>query len=289
MQPATFDQILRQIDTAPTEQRLLIIQEYIRQIHDPEQRAVAESMFLLGQAHQCAQPRQNIVVLIHGIMTHAVWQERLAEKLKEEVNIDAFPIGYDFFDVLKFWCPFFTRQGPINRVERELRVLHEQYPNADISVVAHSFGTYVIAQILSEKVDIKIHRLQLCGSIIPKKYRWDQVKERISGKVLNDAGTRDCWPVMASLLSWGYGASGTFGFKTVLVKDRFYDCGHSDFFGDEHMRKYWIPMLVDGQVVPSEWSKSRPSPGWIIVLLNWLPLKSLIGIGIFTWAISKSI
>lgn len=260
MQPTTFEQILSQIDDAPAEQRLFIIQQYIRQIHDPEQRAVAESMFLLGQAHPIAQPKKNIVVLIHGIMTHAVWQERLAEKLKTEANIDAFPIGYVFFDVVKFWCPFFTRQEPINRVERELRVLHEQYPDANISVVAHSFGTYIMAQILIEKTDIKIHRLQLCGSIISKKYRWDQVRDRISGKVLNDAGTRDYWPVVASLLSWGYGASGTFGFKTALVKDRFYNCGHSDFFKDEHMCKYWIPLLADGQVVQSEWNQSRPSP-----------------------------
>jgi len=98
--------------------------------------------------------------------------------------------------------------------------------------------------------------------------------------VINDAGTSDYWPVLASLLSWGYGASGAFGFKTICVKDRFHDCGHSDFFSDEHMQKYWVPFLVDGQVVTSDWTLSRPTPSKIISFLNWLPLKSFIAIGL---------
>jgi hypothetical protein len=166
---------------------------------------------------------------------------------------------------------------------RELRTLRTKYPNADISIVAHSFGTYIVSQILSEETDIQIHRLQLCGSIISLKYRWDKVVSRITGKVVNDAGTSDYWPVMASLLSWGYGASGVFGFKTISVKDRYHDCGHSDFFSDEHMSKYWVPLLVDGQVVLSDWTSTRPSPGILINLLNWFPFKSAVGVSLLVW------
>ncbi|HUX91727.1 MAG TPA: alpha/beta fold hydrolase [Gallionellaceae bacterium] len=283
----SLEQVRRKIDEAPSEQRLSIIQNFICQIDSPEQRSLAESMFFLGQELSTLQQRENIVVLIHGIMTHAVWQERLMAKLKSEADIVAFPIGYDFLDILRFWCPFFTRKGPIDKVLHQLRVLRSEHPNADISAVAHSFGTYIMSQILLDNTDIKIHRIQLCGSIISRNFQWDQLKGRIKGIVVNDAGSRDYWPVFASLFSWGYGASGTFGFKNVLVKDRFYDCGHSDFFEDEHMRKYWIPLLIDGQVVPSDWSQSRPSPNVVISFLNWLPLKILIAIGIFVWALSK--
>lgn len=286
MQNSTFAQVHVRLENAPAEQHLSIIQEYTRQILDPEQRAIAESVFFLGQANPSAQPQKNIVVLIHGILTHAVWQERLAQRLTTEADIEAFPIGYGFLDVLRFWFPFLTRQGPINKVTRELRTLRTSYPNAKISVVAHSFGTYIMAQILSEETDIQINRLQLCGSIVPEKYRWDKVSSRISGKVINDAGTRDYWPVMASLLSWGYGASGTFGFKTIPVKDRFFNCGHSDFFTDEHMVKYWVPLLIDGQVVPSDWNISRPSPSILTSLLYWLPLKCIILIVVCIWLFS---
>jgi hypothetical protein len=257
------------------------VRRNLEQISDPDQRVLAETMFLLGQALPNVPSKENVVILIHGIKTHAVWQERLAQKLITEAGIEVFPIGYGFLDALSFWCPFFTRKEPINRVLREFRAIRRTYPNANISVVAHSFGTYIMSEILNEETDVEIHRLQLCGSIISLKYRWDKVVSRITGKlVVNDAGTKDYWPVMASLMSWGYGPSGVFGFKTTSVKDRYHDCGHSDFFSDEHMTKYWIPLLLDGQVVLSDWTHSRPSPGIWISFLNWFPLKSLLGLSI---------
>lgn len=275
---SSLELIRQKLKNAPSELHLTIIQNCIRQIVDPEQRKATELMLLLIDALPTTPPKKHIVVLIHGIRTHAVWQERLAQQLASEADIEAFPIGYGFFDIIKFWFPFWIRQSPINRVLRELRTLRTKYRDADISVVAHSFGSYIMANILSEETDIQLHRLQLCGSIISDSYRWDKVSSRISGNVINDAGTRDYWPVMASLTSWGYGASGTFGFKTINVKDRFHDCGHSDFLSDEHMRKYWVPLLIDGQVVTSDWTRSRPSPGIVISLLNWIPLKSIIGL-----------
>ena len=197
MSNSTLEQVQYQLANSPAEQHLSIIKNHIQQITDPEKRAIAENMFLLGQTLPHTQYKQNIVVLIHGIRTHAEWQERLAQKLVIEANIEAFPIGYGYFDAFKFWCPFFTRKEPVNRVLREIRTLRTKYPNANISTVAHSFGTYIVSQILSDETDIQVHRLQLCGSIISLKYRWDKVISRITGNTVNDAGTRDIWPVMA--------------------------------------------------------------------------------------------
>lgn len=275
---APIDQLRQDLASLPPEHHLPAVQAYTRRIADPEERAFAESLFLLGLELPQPPSQKHLVVLIHGIRTHAVWQESLASKLDSIGSIETFPIGYGFLEVLSFLLPGKTREDPIARVARELRTLREKYGNAKISVVAHSFGTYIISRILSEETDIGIYRLQLCGSIIPEKYRWDKVSYRISGVVVNDAGTRDYWPVMASISTWGYGATGTFGFKKASVKDRFHNCGHSDFFNDEHMDKYWVPLLVDGQVVPSTWTPSRRF-SWPISLLNRLPLKT--GLGIF--------
>lgn len=279
----TVEEVRRQLQCAPDAQHLSIIQKNISQITDPKERALLEYMFLLGQTLPVSKTKKHIVVLIHGIRTHAVWQERLAQKLTSDANLETFPIGYGFFDILSFWFPFLTRRGPINRVLRELRTLRIQHSNSDISVVAHSFGTYIMSQILSDETDIRLHRLQLCGSIIPLKYRWDKVTSRINGVVINDAGTRDYWPVIASLISWGYGPSGTFGFKTASVRDRFHNCGHSDFFSDEQMDTYWLPLLIDGQLVPSAWTGSRTSPGILISFLNRFPLKSFFVILLSLW------
>lgn len=270
-----FDQLQKEYEDVPQAYRLTWLQERIEQIKNPEDRQFVQFMFINGFS-QVHTNKKNIIVLIHGINTHAVWQERLADTLNNEENIEVFPIGYGYFDVIKFLIPVVTRQSPINKVTRELRALKTKYPDAHFSIVAHSFGTYIMSKILAEETDIQIHRMQLCGSIIPEKYRWDKVTSRITGVIINDAGTKDLWPVLATLASWGYGPSGTFGFKTIDVRDRFHDCGHSDFFTEEHMEKYWIPLLTDGQVVKSTWTSARPSPSWFVILLNLLPFKTLI-------------
>jgi hypothetical protein len=272
-------QFRRRLEGVPAEQRLSLIQHYLLAIADLEKRALTEAFLLLG----LPETKKQIVVLIHGILSHAVWQERLVHLLSE-AEIDAYAIGFGYLDLLKFWSPFFTRKSSINRVLRELRALRVKHPTADISVVAHSYGTHVVSRILDEETDIRIHRLQLCGSILPQTYRWDKALSRITGTVINDVGTRDIWPVIATLVSWGYGASGTFGFKTISVTDRFHRCGHNDFFTDEHVKKYWLPFLVYGEVVRSKWTQERPAPGWAISLLNWLPLKSIAGGIIVVWA-----
>ncbi|WP_241074821.1 hypothetical protein [Achromobacter insuavis] len=263
-------------------QELDALQSLLASIADPKSRAAAELAYFLGRNAHLAAPKDQIVMLVHGIRTHAEWQERLRDKLAA-VNIKAQPIGYGIFDAIRFVCPIGTRAAPRRKVERELRSLRMRYPDAEISVVAHSFGTYLIAQILEDATDIQLHRLLLCGSIIPPKYRWDKVQHRISGSILNDAGTKDIWPALARS-TWGYGASGVLGFKTTGVEDRFHECAHSDFFKNEHMEKYWLPFLQTGQIVPA--SGDRPSPPGHISFFCRAPIKTLLlaSLVIGTWA-----
>ncbi|MFW2470346.1 esterase/lipase family protein [Burkholderia pseudomallei] len=273
-------QILAQLQVIPADQRLAYIQAKLGEIGDTDERALVEAGVLLGMNAGAIAPREHVVVLVHGIRTYAEWQERLAAHLTEAGFEHVYPIGYGFFDALRFLCPFFTRQQPIDRVTREIRTIKAKHGSADISVVAHSFGTYVLSKILDEATDLRFHRIVLCGSIVPTKYRWDKVVDRVKGSVVNDVGTKDYWPVAASKASWGYGASGTFGFKTATVKDRFHYCGHSDFFTDEIMTRFWVPLLQDGQLVPSDWTRSRPPAHSLLSLLSWLPVKTLAAIAI---------
>jgi hypothetical protein len=137
--------------------------------------------------------------------------------------------------------------------------------------VAHSFGTYAIARILAEEADIRIHRLVLCGSIIPAEYRWDLAASRIATDTVNECGSRDIWPLLATACTWGYGPSGTFGFGAAYVTDRFHDFRHSDFFSEDFAQKFWLPLFLDGQIVDS--SFNRPTPASWQNLLPRLPLR----------------
>jgi len=241
--------------------------------HPPEQHALLDAGFDLFVLGRLVIPVKHLIVvaLIHGIRTTAGWQEKARTTLEVEGKAIVVPVGYGYQDVIRFLGPW--RKKAIARVEHELRDLQRLHPNSELVVMAHSFGTYIVSKILRQAPDIRIKRLLLCGSIIPTAYRWDQLPHEFTNQnCVNEVGTRDFWPVFARVASLGYGGSGSFGFKTARVWDRFFDYGHSDFFTDEHLDKFWRPFILTGQVVASPWDSERPTPSWLLSVLGGMPM-----------------
>lgn len=237
--------------------------------------------------HATSTPEQNhVVVLVHGIRTHAAWAEMVADVISHEMHATVFPIRYGFFDTLRFLFPLFTRASPIRKVLRELRDLRTQLPSACISVIAHSFGTYAIYKLLNER-DIKLSRVIFCGSVVPEHFRRTDFEAQLGpDPILNDCGSNDIWPILARSITWGYGATGTFGFGTYGVRDQFNNFGHDDYLNRTYIRKYWIPFLDRGDVTPTGWELDRSPPPYWHSLLSWLPLRWILvtimcGLGIF--------
>jgi len=209
-------------------------------------RSILAAAVLINIHHPALALRQKVVVLIHGIRTYGDWQIRFKNILQTR-DIEARTINYGRFKLLEFLLPGPTRTTATRRVARELRSLRSQYSDPEIYVFCHSFGTYIISRILDDETDIFVHQLLTCGSIIPRAYRWDKVIDRIgSRRVVNEVGTRDIFPILAKQATWGFGPSGTFGFGSAFVEDRFYPFRHSDFFSDGHMSKFWLPLIQSG-------------------------------------------
>jgi hypothetical protein len=230
---------------------------------------------------------EQIVLLIHGIRTQADWQPMLTKILDEKGRTKIIPIKYGYFDAFRFWLPF-KRHNPVDRVEKMIRVVRGKYPDARISVIAHSFGSYIIGHLLKEQVDLKLDKLILCGSILPNSYPWEEVihkfldtdnEETVS--IVNECGKRDIWPVLAKSMSWGYGPSGTHGFGHVLVKDRFHNVSHSEYFNRDFVTTYWKPFLASGEYKSTE-PDEQITPWWLSILgllpLRWLLVAVIIGI-----------
>jgi hypothetical protein len=121
-----------------------------------------------------------------------------------------------------------------------------------LSVIAHSFGTYAIGKILKENPDIRLHRLILCGAILPSEFRWDQIPHSVETEIINDCGIRDIWPVLAQSTTFGYGPSGRFGFGAPGVRDRYHDFGHGGFFQEQFVSNFWLPWFRSGNFVKSK-------------------------------------
>jgi pimeloyl-ACP methyl ester carboxylesterase len=200
----------------------------------------------------------DVLILIHGIRTPAVWQSNLEAICEGEVpNLSVIPVKYGYIDVIRFCLPGF-RKGPIEKTKKQIRLARDQSRNGSISVIAHSFGTYIISEILKAESDIKVRRLITCGSIVCPEFDWDMLPGNLKEKVVNDVGCKDVLPVLAKAATVGYGPSGFYGFGAARVKDRFHDLSHSGFFSDEFMSEFWLPILKENKVVSSKHKRAEP-------------------------------
>lgn len=275
----SFQEKLRDV---PADQILEVAKVELAKIGDPHVREVLENFVLiLATANTTSMATGNhVVVLIHGIRTYAVWEDVVEQIFRDELGVSVYQIRYEWFDLFNFWCPLFTRTGPISRVLRELRDIRKRHPVAPISVVCHSFGTYIISRILRDEPDITVSHVVFCGSVVKRAYEWASLPTQPSGKIVNDCGSRDYWPVVADRLSWGYGASGTFGFTSTRVINRFHDVSHGGYFNSDFIKQYWVTVLRDGTIANSPWQTQRPKPSFPLTMLANSPTKLLMNLGL---------
>jgi len=232
----------------------------------------------------------HVVVLIHGISTQAEWEERVKSVLGRLPGVRIIPLRYEYFDVVRFLVPMeITRSGPKRRIRDQLLDIQRQkeYEDAAISVLAHSFGTYIISELLRVERKVRLSRLVLVGSVVSLDFKWNDLAGHC-GQILNDCGWRDYWPVLAESSTWGYGASGTVGFGHNRVVDRFHDARHSDLLSEEAARKYWLPFFSRGEVVDGD--TGRPTTPWAVSILTVIHIKYVViaallflGAGMLWW------
>lgn len=212
-------------------------------------------------------PNAIVLILVHGIQTDGAWHRLVQNELSDVQNINVIESSYDCVTAAQLVGPF--RKGPIEDVTREMREARRREPRARMMVIAHSFGSYIISRILKDASDLEFERIVLCGSIIPRKFKWDLFARNMAqSSILNHVGTEDFYPVLATFASVGYGASGRLGFKTGLVVDRFFKLGHSGFFTPEHIRAHWRPFITNGHIEKSQWDTDKPTTGMGILMAS---------------------
>ncbi|MFJ2449487.1 hypothetical protein [Pseudomonas sp. NPDC087626] len=195
----------------------------------------------------------RILILVHGIHTNGSWQQDVQEQMIGVPYLRVQELGYDL--VTGFHFALFSRSGPIKKILADINTIKREEPLAKISVIAHSFGTYIISKILENNPDIRFEKIITCGSVISRNYNWTKhAPFAHSTDIINDVGVRDVWPVIANCVTLGYGSSGNQGFRTASATDRYFNYGHSDFFEPQHdhILKYWRPIFEDQTIPKSE-------------------------------------
>lgn len=241
---------------------------------------------------QLDQEADQLIVMVHGIRTFANWQQPLKAEFKK-AGLEVEPTSFDYFDLISFLVPLpWFRNIKITRVSKQLRKAIDSHDGANVSILAHSFGSYIVAEILAAEPDLKVHRVVFCGSIVPSDHPFiTQLGSRIKTRVVNDVGGRDGWPALANSVTTGYGHTGTYGFNVPGVDDRWFKgIDHSGFLNPRFCKKYWIPFFKSGEIVegnprvesPSLWLQAASVPLFKIKYV--VPVLTLLALIWWKWS-----
>ncbi|MBK8814873.1 MAG: hypothetical protein IPN42_04890 [Methylococcaceae bacterium] len=201
----------------------------------------------------------TIVVIVHGIKTRSTWQGEVKQAL-EKVGLIAIPTNYEKYDLLRFLFPLeWFNRAAIKIVEDEIKRVNNKFTDGHISILAHSFGTYITGKILLSK-KYKFDRIALCGSVLPMSFNFHLAEGNVS-KIINEVGCKDIWPVFAAKCSLKYGSSGSFGFnRGNYVEDRKHvDFAHSDFLNAKFCERFWIPYFCGNSIILPGDVTAKPS------------------------------
>lgn len=223
--------------------------------------------------------RPHLVILVHGIRDIARWQGDVGRALESE-GLLVEHTSYGRWNLVLFLLPFdFIRRIAMARVWTDIQQARMLHPGADVSIIAHSFGTFVVTRILKEQFTLQLTRLILCGSVVRYDFPFEQIQNRFVPPLINDVGTSDPWPATAESLTTGYGSAGTFGFNRPGVRDRYHNGkSHGYFLTEAFARKYWAPFLKDGSVVPGD--ENADLPPLFVRLLQVVKVKYLIALAL---------
>jgi hypothetical protein len=186
-----------------------------------------------------------MVFSLHGIRTRGKWQKDVVPLLAQ-AGFTPVPLDYG---------PFLAFQLLRKRSrEKKIDWFRDEYTRQCArlgcdrpSIIAHSLGSYLVAEALEKYASIKIDRAILCGSIVRRQFPWKKLFA--SGQVravLNQYGGNDFW---ARVVEWVVSDAGQSGLRGFDDQNEFLDqqthakFGHSDYFYDLNYKENWIPFL----------------------------------------------
>lgn len=207
-----------------------------------------------------------VLLSVHGIRTTGRWQKQLIEAT-DNAGITYRPLDFGYFMAISLLLPG-ARRKKIEWFRREceekLSGIHESVP---VSIVAHSFGSYLLAGALRKYSDLKFDRIILCGSIVNRDYPWTSIitDRGQANAVLNEAGGKDFWAGIVSWVIADAGPSGVSGFLDIaggrVVQRLHAEHRHSDYFYTTNYKKVWIPFL-QGENVEAVKAVASPHVNW---------------------------
>jgi pimeloyl-ACP methyl ester carboxylesterase len=258
-------------------------------------KGVMTGQLLIGLLKEAASgigpgpERKPVVMILHGIKTVAPWMDDVARELAD-AGFHAETLDYDVFSARHLlWHG--SRRKKVDWLMREYEMVCSRNDNCIPSIIAHSFGTYLVARVI-RIYRLRFDRIIFCGAIVAQDYPWKTfIDNGLVVRVLNDYGKQDFWARIVAWVVSDAGQSGYAGFKDTdsgkVVQIEHPGFRHSDFFFTTNYQNSWIPFLRG-----EEQKGLGPAPpedrNWRFTSIVWMILLALIaGVGglfyFFVW------
>ncbi|MFW3353702.1 DUF6932 family protein [Aliarcobacter butzleri] len=194
---------------------------------------------------------EGILVTIHGILSNASWNNELMPIASSQGWIVApFYYGYTLPDILMNEN---KRKEVIERFREWILYIQETY-NGRISVIAHSFGTYILASYLNgfdEVPPVTFNSIILTGSIVNTNFDWNTCRGNKVSRVRNEIAPNDQWVKWMPETKWLpldklFGKSGTEGFvndSEILTQPKNDIFDHNNVIKKDVITQMWMPYL----------------------------------------------
>lgn len=207
----------------------------------------------------------HVIMVMHGIRDNGFWTKRVARQIKTLARTRGLVVraptpSYGYFSMLDF-IRFGGRDQATCWFMERYADIRSHSPNALISFVGHSNGTYVAAHALERCEAISFEYIVFAGSVVRRNFPWSRYAGRVRA-ILNYVGSRDSvvafLPAVFELirLPWlDVGGAGAFGFDEAdprstraprepdsaplpqLNECRFVPGGHSGAIGEQYWRE----------------------------------------------------
>jgi serine/threonine-protein kinase len=195
---------------------------------------------------------RELVVTVHGVESRGEWQDVVTPVMSGIDGLVYVPHAYGPFPWWQASIPP-ARRRQVDGLHARLSELQERYPHVHPSVIAHSFGSYLVAAVLDEYPAVTLDRLVLCGSVVTCGYDWAAIKK--AGRVDairnetcgDDRVVRSFRHSIVRVAMPGSGPSGIDGFSArcgALEQQHFAHFRHStQLVSPMHCLTYWLPFI----------------------------------------------
>jgi hypothetical protein len=245
---------------------------------------------------------ERVVVTVHGIRTFGQWQGRLSALIASaDPDAIVYNYHYGFFSVLAFLIPP-LRAIRVGSFRRTLQGIVKDHPDADITLVGHSFGTHMIGWAIAKGFagkGVAFAQVILAGSVLRQDFDWQRlIDEDVVGRVINDCGADDAILLLSQFGVLFTGMAGRLGFSGatgVALFNRIHLGGHSHYFvdasgapDDRFMQTNWLPLIlgtarpanIDMRAAPSA---VRGFTHWLIQNADGMKIAVIAALAILGW------